>query len=145
MVTSKAHSRSVASVIACAVSAFSLLHGGRVAVLLAPHIAARLAAQGWGKADVSRYLFERGRIATEAWRRMWIAKEIATTYRLPDWVNQAADTGAIPVVEAAEHIVIFVAGGDAPIPQHVYFPTWGFPACRITMPIDLPGNYPQAD
>ena len=134
----------VASAMASAVSAFGLLHSGRVAVLLAPHTAARLIAQGWSKSDVSRYLFEHARITSDHWRRMWIAKEIALTYRLPDWVKQAEAAGAIPVVEAAEHIVVFVAGGDAPIAQHVYFPTWGFPACRITMPIALPTNYPKA-
>jgi hypothetical protein len=53
-------------------------------------------------------------------------------------VRRAEAEGSIPVVEAAEHIVVFVAGGDAPIPQQVYFPTWGFPACRITVPIALP-------
>jgi hypothetical protein len=131
----------VASAMGSAVSAFSLLHGGRVAVLLAPYTAARLAAEGRTKRDVADYLFKRGRISPEQWRRMWLRREIASTYGLPEWVKRAEEEGSIPVVEAAEHIVVFVAGGDAPIPQHVYFPTWGFPACRITVPIDLPRGW----
>ncbi len=125
----------IASVMGSAVSAFSLLHGGRVAVLVAPHTAARLANDGWSKSDVAEYLFQHGRIAVEQWRRLWIRREIAPSYGLPEWVRRAEGTASIPVVEAAAHIVIFVAGGDAPIPQHVYFPTWGFPACRVTVPI----------
>ena len=128
----------VASAMGSAVSAFSLLHGGRVAVLLAPYTAGRLAAEGWTKRDVAEYLFKRGRIASEQWRRMWLYREIASSYGIPDWVKRAEEEGSIPVVEEPEHVVVFVAGGDAPIAQHVYFPTWGFPACRITVPIHLP-------
>jgi hypothetical protein len=28
-----------------------------------------------------------------------------------------------------------VAGGRIPIPQHVWFPSWGFPPCRIAVPV----------
>lgn len=125
----------IADVMGSAVSAFSLLHGGRVAVLLAPHTAARLAGAGKSKADVAQYLFEHGRIAPERWRRLWVRREIVPSYGAPEWVSRAEAGGSIPVVESPDHIVIFVAGGDAPIAQHAYFPTWGFPACRITLPI----------
>ena len=125
----------IADVMGSAASAFSLLHGGRVAVLLAPHTAACLAGAGKSKADVAQYLFERGRIASERWRRLWVRREIVPSYGAPEWVSRAEAGGSIPVVESPDHIVIFVAGGDAPIAQHAYFPTWGFPACRITLPI----------
>jgi hypothetical protein len=125
----------IADVMGSAASAFSLLHGGRVAVLLAPHTAARLAAEGRSKADVAQYLFEHGRLAPEQWQRLWIRREIVPSYGAPEWVRRAEACGSIPVVESPDHIVIFVAGGDAPIAQHAYFPTWGFPACRITLPI----------
>ena len=125
----------IADVMGSAASAFSLLHGGRVAILLAPYTAARLAGAGKSKADVAQYLFEHGRIAPERWQRLWVRREIVPSYGAPEWVSRAEARGSIPVVESPDHIVIFVAGGDAPIAQHAYFPTWGFPACRITLPI----------
>lgn len=126
----------IASVMGTAASAFGLLRNGCVAVLIAPHTAAALAAQGWSKADVARYLHENGRVPVETWRRMWIRNEIAASAGVPDWVKRAEQEGvSIPVVESPEQIIVFVAGGDAPIAQHVYFPTWGFPVCRLVVPI----------
>jgi len=132
----------VASVMASAVSVFSIMHGGRVAVLLAPATAAKLAAMGWAKRDIAKHLFEHGRIPLVQWEKFWVRRQIAPDYGLPIWVQEAETRGLpIPVVERAEDIVIFVAGGDAPIPQHVYFPTWGFPACRVVVPIALPRDW----
>ena len=132
----------VASVMASAASAFSVMHGGCVGVLLAPATAAKLHAQGRTKSDIARHLFEHGRIPIEQWKKLWLRREIAPDYGLPAWVEEAEARGLpIPVVERAEDIVVFVAGGDAPIPQHVYFPTWGFPACRVVVPINLPRDW----
>lgn len=132
----------VANVMASAVSAFSILHGGCVGVLLAPATAAKLDGMGWSKRDIANHLFEHARVPLEQWKRFWIRREIAPDYGLPQWVQNAEARGLpIPVVERAEDIIIFVAGGDAPIPQHVYFPTWGFPACRVVVPIELPCNW----
>jgi hypothetical protein len=129
----------VASVMASATSGFSVLHGGCVAVLLAPHVARQLVREGCSRADVAARLHVLGRWPAEAWRRSWICGHVASTYGVPAWVQEADRKGeAIPVVERPEDIVVFVAGGDAPIPQCVYFPTWGFPNCRITVPIRLP-------
>ena len=127
----------LANVMGSALSGFSLLHGGRVAVLIAPYTAQQLAARGLDKAAVARYLFEHARIRTEDWERLWIRNEIADSYGLPAWVSQAAASGRIPVVEHADDIVIFVAGGEAPIAQQVYFPAWGFPSCCVTQRIEL--------
>ena len=132
----------VASVMGSAVSAFSMLHGGCVAVLLAPATAVKLTDAGWTKNDVAKYLFEQGRMPLEQWKRLWVRRQIAPTYGLPSWVQDAETRGVpIPVVERAQDIVIFVAGGDAPIPQHVYFPTWGFPYCRLVVPITRPRDW----
>lgn len=132
----------VASVMASAVSVFSVMHGGCVGVLLAPATAAKLKGMGWAKRDIANHLFEHGRIPVEQWEKLWVRKQIAPNYGLPTWVQEAEMRGLpIPVVERAENIVIFVAGGDAPIPQHVYFPTWGFPACRVVVPIALPRDW----
>lgn len=132
----------VASVMGSAVSAFSLLHGGCVAVLLAPATAIKLTGMGWSKQDIANYLFEHGRLPLAQWENLWVRRQIAPNYGLPTWVQDAETRGGpIPVVERAQDIVIFVAGGDAPIPQHVYFPTWGFPTCRLTIPIALPRDW----
>lgn len=126
----------IASAMASAVSIFSVLHGGFVGVLLAPATARKLDQAGWSKSDIVEFLFQQGRIPVEQWRRFWVRERIAPNYGLPEWVRDAeAGQRPIPVVKSAEDIVVFVAGGDAPIPQHVYFPTWGFPPCRLVLPI----------
>ena len=132
----------LASVMGSAASAFSMLHGGHVAVLVAPATARRLAGAGWSKADVASYLFEHGRIAPEQWRQLWVRRHIGQTYAMPDWIKRAEIVGgAIPVVESPRNIIVFVAGGEAPIAQQVYFPSWGFPACRLTMALNMPANW----
>jgi len=42
------------------------------------------------------------------------------------------------VLSRAEDITLVVAGADIPIPQFAYFPSWGFPPCRVTRRIELP-------
>jgi hypothetical protein len=124
----------IASVMGSAASQFSLMHGGKVAVVLAPFLARRLAEDGWSKAGVKRWLYENGRVPAAQWERWWGRKMLAT-HRWPQWVNCAAGGGAIQVVENPDDISVVVAGGDLPIPQNAYIPTWGFPPCRITRPI----------
>ena len=132
----------LASVMGSAASAFSMLHGGHVAVLVAPATARRLAGMGWSKREVANYLFEHGRIAPAQWRGLWIRRHIGQTYGLPAWIRAAeAGGGAIPVVQGPQSIIVFVAGGEAPIAQQVYFPTWGFPACRLTLPLTMPTGW----
>jgi hypothetical protein len=131
----------IASVMGSATSAFSVLHGGCVAVLLAPATAAAYAAKGWAKRDIATYLHEAGRIPHAVWQRMWVRRHIAPDHGIPDWVEAAQERGApIPVVRDPEDIVIFVAGARVPIAQHVYFPTWGFPRCRLVLPVERPAR-----
>lgn len=125
----------IASVMASAASMFSMMHDGRVAVALSPYLARQLAEKGWSKDDVKTYLHERGRMRAEDWRRSW-AFEVMKNSRWPKWVIAAADKGSIPAVGSPEHITIIVAGGDLAITQNAYFPSWGFPPCRITTPLD---------
>ena len=133
----------IASVMGSAASAFSALHAGCVAVLLAPATAAQLAARGWGKREIAGYLFERGRIPLAQWRAMWVREHVVPDHGAPAWVRAAEAAGeAIPVVGSPDDIVLFVAGGSMPIAQHVYFPGWGFPYCRITVPVALPASWP---
>jgi hypothetical protein len=133
----------IASVMGSAASAFSALHANCVAVLLAPATVARLAGEGWGKREIAQYLFTHGRIPHEQWRRFWVRQHVMPNHGAPAWVQEADRQGLpIPVVEQPGDIVIFVAGGSMPIAQHVYFPSWGFPSCRLTVPIALPADWP---
>ena len=120
----------IANAMGSAASQFSLMHGGRVAVLLSPYEAQRLADDGWSKRDVKHWLYEKGCVETARWGRKMLG-----SHQWPEWVSTASVYGKIPVVENPDDISVVIAGGDLPIPQHAYLPTWGFPPCRITRSI----------
>lgn len=72
----------------------------------------------------------------EELRRSWLWSTIARRDGWPQWVRAAAQGQcAVPAVRAPEDVTIVVAGGDLEIPQHAYFPSWGFPPCRIVKDI----------
>lgn len=132
----------LASVMGSATSAFGMAYSGKVAVCLAPYTAQQLHAQGWSKADVRAYLHEHGRMPTGLWERLWITRQRKDADAWPEWVRRAMPTGTIPVVRDPEDIVLIVAGGTMAVPQHAYFPTWGFPPCYITRPLPEPPPVP---
>ena len=131
----------IASVMGSAASLFAIYHNGVVSVALAPAVAKQLAGDGWSKDDVKRHLWETGRLDADMWRRSWLHKDLAEANQWPDWVIAAAKTGSIPAVRDPADITLFVVGGTIPIAQHVYFPSWGFPPCRIVKPITLPADW----
>ncbi len=93
-------------------------------------MARRLAAEGWSKDDVRRWLHDQARVPVAAWQGWWLR---ATARQWPAWVTEAA--GMLPVVKEPGDITVVVAGGDLAIPQLAYFPSWGFPPCRLTREI----------
>jgi hypothetical protein len=123
----------VASVMGSAASAFTMLYEGRVAVIVAPFVARRLAAEGWSKDDVRRWLYDQARVPVAAWQGWWLR---ATARQWPAWVAEAE--GALPVVKEPSDITVVVAGGNLAIPQLAYFPSWGFPPCRVTREVAAP-------
>ena len=133
----------LASVMASATSAFSRLHGGKVAVILAPYVAKSLAEQGQSKADVRSYLHRNSRIPAEQFERSWLRAHLAGKTGWPRWVKDGVKQGGVAAVESPDDITVIVAGGDIPIPQCAYLPTWGFPACRIAKKIDLPQGWAE--
>ena len=133
----------LASVMASATSAFSRLHGGKVAVILAPYVAKFLAEQGHSKADVRSYLHRNSRIPAEQFERSWLRAQLAGKTGWPRWVKDGVKQGGVTAVESPDDITVIVAGGDIPIPQCAYLPTWGFPACRIAKKIDLPQGWAE--
>ena len=131
----------LATVMASATSAFSRLHGGTVAVVLAPYVAKLLADEGKSKADVKTYLHENSRAPAAEFEKSWLPARLAGQTKIPRWVNEGVKAGWVPAVETPDNITIIVAGGDIPIPQCAYMPTWGFPACRIAKKIYLPQGW----
>ncbi len=122
----------LASVMRSSLSAFSRLHGGTCAVVIAPFVAQTLAADGWSEADVRQRLWELSQADIGDYRRSWIVGDLKPRTGLADWAQAALDAGrGPPAVETPDHIVLVVAGAAAAIPQHAYFPTWGFPEARI--------------
>jgi len=120
------------SVMRSSLSAFSRLHGGHCAVAIAPFVAKALAADGWSEADVRRRLWELSHADPEEYARSWIASDLKPQTGLAPWAEAARAQGrGPPAVESPDHIALVVAGADAAIPQHAYFPTWGFPEARI--------------
>ena len=131
----------LASVIGSAASGFTMLHGGVAAVALAPFVAKELAGEGLDKAEVKRRLWREGRLSADVWRRTWLHQRLIGARQWPAWVREAAREGTIPAVAAPEDLVVLVAGGDLPIPQCAYFPSWGFPRCLVPRRIELPPDW----
>jgi len=132
----------LATVMGTSASAFSMLHGGRVATIVAPFVAGQLAREGWSRADVGRRLHAEGRVPVEAWRRSWLYAT-AQPHAWPEWLRAAEPSGRLPVVRDPDDITVVVAGADLAIPQHAYLPSWGHPPCRITRPIVLPTGWAE--
>lgn len=131
----------IASVMGTAASGFGILWSGRPTVLVAPAVAADCARRGMSKDDVRRFLWERGRWRREDWQRSWLTERIVVNRRWPEWVEEAAKVGDVPAVRSPDDIVLVVAGGDVPIPQNAYCPSWGFPPACITREIRLPSDW----
>lgn len=131
----------IASVMGSAASGFGILWSGRPTVLLAPAVAADCARRGMSKDDVRRFLWQHGRWRREDWEKSWLTERIVANRRWPEWVEEAAKTGDIPAARAPDDIVLVVAGGDIPIPQNAYCPSWGFPPVRITRGVRLPADW----
>jgi hypothetical protein len=122
----------LASVMASAASAFTMRYEGLVAVVVAPFVARRLAAEGWSKDDVRRALYKDARVPVPAWQQWWLRM---TAPEWPSWIRDAEGSGVLPVVREPGDITVVVAGADLAIPQLAYFPSWGFPRCRVTREI----------
>ena len=118
----------LASVMGSAASAFNMVWEGKAAVVMAPFVAQELAEQGWSKADAKEALWRRGRMPRADFEKLWLRTRLIGGERWPEWTE---GEGAVPAVARPEDIVLIVAGGDIPIPQCAWFPSWGFPPCCI--------------
>ena len=118
----------LASVMGSAASAFNMAWEGKAAVVMAPFVAQELAGQGWSKADAKEALWRRGRMPRADFEKLWLRTRLIGGERWPEWTE---GEDAVPAVARPEDIVLIVAGGDIPIPQCAWFPSWGFPSCCI--------------
>jgi hypothetical protein len=133
----------IASIMGTAMSGFGILWNGKPTVLIAPAVAADCARRGMSKDDVRRFLWQHGRWRREQWEKSWLTERIVANRRWPDWVEEAAKAGDIPVTRTPDDILLVVAGGDVPIPQNAYCPSWGFPPARIMREVRLPTDWTE--
>ena len=131
----------VASVMGSAASAFSWLHGGIVTVVISPATAVALERDGITKEEARQWLHANGRISSDELKTLWIYKNVGKAKEWPAWALSAIEKGNVPPVKNPDKIALIVAGGDIPIAQQAYFPTWGYPDCRIMKEVALPKNW----
>ena len=106
---------------------------GHCAVVLGPEHAATIAEHAWTRHDIRQYLW------TNAHNRFG---EVAFNHRygkvynrnLPKWYGRELDS-TIPVVPSAEHIHLFVAGGEAGR-FSTFIPGWGYMTSPVLRAID---------
>jgi hypothetical protein len=120
----------IASAMSSATSLFTAVHHGVAAVLLAPHVALQLADRGWSRREVAQRLADEARIPAEVWNRSWVAERTS---------SGTDRSSGIPVVDRPDQLVVVVAGGRLAVPQHVWFPSWGFPPALLVREVRLPG------
>ena len=131
----------VASVMGSAASAFSWLHGGIITVVISPATAVALERDGITKEDARQWLHANGQISSDELKTLWIYKNVGKAKEWPAWALSAIEKGNVPPVKNPDKIALVVAGGDIPIAQQAYFPTWGYPDCRIMKEVALPKNW----
>jgi hypothetical protein len=83
------------------------LSQSQLLVVLGPEHAATIAADGFSRADVQRYLYEHARLPLHRLRQgsMWGIQD------WPRWMATADDHALLPVVPGPEDILVMVAGG----------------------------------
>jgi hypothetical protein len=76
-------------------------------VILGPEHAATIAADGWSRADIQRFLYEHARLPLSRRKLggMW------GNHDWPHWMATADDRTLLPVVPGPEDILVMVAGG----------------------------------
>lgn len=98
-----------------AVGMQNVLLGGGPLVALCPEQAEILAAEGWTKADVRRYLYEHGRTPLTAFSAANISEVLRK--RRPKWAISERIDSLVPPADSPEDINIIVVGGPGPHSQ----------------------------
>jgi hypothetical protein len=96
----------------------NIIHGGHAVVVVSPLIAHRLSAEGWSKAEVKYYLYERARVPRArvqryTQRRYGRNQEAGDPYYWPRWLDVEEPGVTVPVVRSHDNILVLVAGDPA--------------------------------
>ena len=102
------------------------ISGGEWFVILCPEHAATAFSQGWGREDVSSYLFERARMPAGRFREQFNLLAWA------DWMHSLSDDELVPMTQQVENIKILVSGGAGK--HSCVVPSWGMTR-SVTVPI----------
>jgi len=111
---------------------------GHCTVVIGIEHAHTIAGSGWSRADVRRYLWMN---ATNRFGDLAFDHRYGTVYNrnLPRWYKRGLDS-RIPIVPSAEHIHLFVAGGEAGR-FSAFLPGWGHMSSPVIRGLD--GSVPE--
>ena len=106
---------------------------GSCAVVVGPEHAATIAAKGWTRSDVRRYLWSQ---AANSWDDVSFGERYGRIYNrnLPKWYPRRPGA-RIPVVPDPDDIHLFVAGGDAGR-FSAFLPGWGHMTSPVLRAVD---------
>ena len=102
------------------------ISGGEWFVILCPEHAATAFDQGWGREDVSEYLFEKARMPAGHFREQFNLLAWA------DWMHSLSDDELVPMTQQVENIKVLVSGGAGK--HSCVVPSWGMTR-SVTVPI----------
>ncbi|MBL89900.1 MAG: hypothetical protein CL517_06445 [Actinobacteria bacterium] len=104
------------------------ISGGEWFVILCPEHAATAFNQGWGRKDVSEYLFEKARMPAGEFRKQFELLAWA------DWMKSLSDREMVPMTQDVENIKVIVSGGAGK--HSCVVPSWGMTR-SVTLPIEI--------
>ena len=84
--------------------------------------------QGWGRKDVSEYLFEKARMPAGEFRKQFELLAWA------DWMKSLSDREMVPMTQDVENIKVIVSGGAGK--HSCVVPSWGMTR-SVTLPIEI--------
>jgi len=102
------------------------ISSGEWFVILCPEHAATAFDQGWGREDVSDYLFEKARMTAGRFREQFNLLAWA------DWMHSLSDDELVPMTQQVENIKVLVSGGAGK--HSCVIPSWGMTR-SVTVPI----------
>ena len=82
--------------------------GAQITLVFCPEHAAEIHASGFSKADIRQFIFQNARMPLHQ------LKDVAhyANRNWPSWIDQTNPDTLVPIVRAADDIVVVVAGGD---------------------------------
>ncbi len=100
---------------------------GEYFVILGPEHAATIANAGWGRPDVSLYLYDRARMAAGRFRQAF-----ASRAWMP-WMEAVPDDHLLPMTGRPDNIRVLVTGGAGK--HSCVIPSWGM-TTSVTLPVE---------